>query len=398
MALLLDIVTLAIALGLLVPVAVLFLECSAALLPSPPESQPIKELHPRVTVLVPAHNEASGIAATLETILPQLEEPARLVVVADNCTDATAAIARQAGAIVIEREDREHPGKGYALDYGLQSMAPEPPEVVIVIDADCQVENGAIEQLAQAAMQLKRPIQATYLMERPNHPGPKDSVSALAFMVKNLVRLIGLKRLGLPCLITGTGTAFPWSVISQISLASGNIVEDMQLSVDLAIAGHAPIFWPAARVTGRLPQQDEAATSQRTRWEHGHLQTLLTQVPILLKSSLQQRRFDLLALALDLCIPPLSLLVMLWAAAMGLALLVTTVGAPWTASRVLGLEGLMILSSIVGAWAKFGRQDLPVLTLLAIPFYVLWKIPLYLAFLIRPQTQWVRTERDVIDT
>jgi cellulose synthase/poly-beta-1,6-N-acetylglucosamine synthase-like glycosyltransferase len=350
-----------------------------------------------VAVLVPAHNEAFGIGATLETILPQLTEQDRLVVIADNCSDETAESARKFGATVIERVDTERRGKGYALDYGLRFIEADPPDVVVLVDADCIVHEGAIDRIVRQSHVIARPVQSIYLMERPANPGPKDSVSALAFMVKNLVRPRGLERLELPCLLTGTGMAFPWSVIQKATLASGNIVEDMQLGLDLAIAGAPPVFGSDARVTGRLPQQKEAAKSQRTRWEHGHLQTLLTQVPQLFKASLGQRRFDLLAIALDMCVPPLSLLVMMWVAAMGGASLAGALGASWSPAIFFAIEGLLILVSIVGAWAKFGRDDLPVLTLLAVPFYLLWKIPLYLAFLVRPQKEWTRTERDIVE-
>jgi Glycosyltransferases, probably involved in cell wall biogenesis len=392
-----DIVLFVIALGLLVPIAVLFIECSAALLPSQFETRESQEPQPKVAVLVPAHNEALGIGATLETLLPQITGQDYVIVIADNCDDETAAIARTFGVTVLERQDTERRGKGYALDYGLRSMEVDPPEVVVVVDADCIVHQGTIERIARQAAAVARPVQAIYLMELPEKPSPKDSVSALAFLVKNLVRPSGLKQLGLPGLLTGTGMAFPWSALQKATLASGNIVEDMQLGLDLAIAGYTPLFCSEARVTGRLPQQQQAAKSQRTRWEHGHLQTLLTQVPKLLKESVRQRRFDLTALALDMCVPPLSLLVMIWAVVMVGALLAGSLGASWTMAIVVAIEGILIFISIVGAWAKFGRADLPVGSLLAVPFYLLWKIPLYFSFLVKPQTKWIRTERDAVD-
>ena len=421
MFLVLDIVLFLIALGLLVPIAVLFIECSAALLPGRVESGVKSVPRPRVAVLVPAHNEASGIGATLETILPQLTPIDRLVVIADNCTDDTAARAlhycegevallanrsevqeqapseRPFGVIVVERQNPDQRGKGYALDYGLRSIEKDQPDVVVIIDADCIVQSGTIERIASVAAASARPVQSIYLMEQPANPGPKDSVSTLAFMVKNLVRPSGLAQLRLPCLLTGTGMAFPWSAIAQAALASGNIVEDMQLALDLAISGQPPVFCREAKVIGRLPQQQQAAKSQRTRWEHGHLQTLLTQVPRLLKAAVHQRRFDLLALALDLCVPPLSLLVMIWVVVMGGTLLAGTLGASWIPAIFVAIEGFLVFISIIGAWAKFGRTELPILTLLAVPFYILWKIPLYLTFLIRPQTKWIRTERDSVE-
>lgn len=398
MFLLINIVLFFLAFFLLIPIAVLFIECSAAFLRHGSKTSDAKVTRPKIAVLVPAHNEASGIGATLETLIPQLTEQDRVVVIADNCSDETATIALNFGATAIKRNDKERRGKGYALDFGLRHLEKDPPQVVVIIDADCIVDQGAIERIAQQAYDIARPVQALYLMEQPAKPSPKDAVSALAFMVKNLVRPSGLEQLGLPCLLTGTGMAFPWLVIRDATLASGNIVEDMQLSLDLALSGHTTAFCSEAKVTGRLPQQKEAAKSQRTRWEHGHLQTLLTQVPRLLKASLQQKRFDLLALALELSVPPLSLLVTMWIAVMGAALLAGAFKNSWIPSIFVAIEGLLILISIVGSWYKFGRSNISVLALLAVPFYLFWKIPLYLAFIVQRQIIWIRTERGTVDT
>ncbi|TAG67358.1 MAG: glycosyltransferase, partial [Oscillatoriales cyanobacterium] len=334
-------------------------------------------------------------AATISTILPQLTPQDRLLVIADNCTDATAEIARNSGASAIERHDTERKGKGYALDFGLTAIASDPPEVIIMVDADCICQPDAIDKLARVAMAEQRPVQATYLMEQPPNPTPKDSISALAFLVKNLVRPSGLKQLGFPSLLTGTGMAFPWLIIRDVPLASSNIVEDMQMSLDLAIAGHPTVFCPEARVTGCLPQQEQVAKTQRTRWEHGHLQTLLTQTPRLATASIEQQRFDLMAIALDLAVPPLSLLVAIWLATFAASILAAIIGASAIPAILLGVQGLLILVSIVSAWAKFGRADISGATLLSVPFYILWKIPLYLGFILKRQTKWVRTERDV---
>ncbi|MFM9268139.1 glycosyltransferase family 2 protein [Tychonema sp. BBK16] len=389
-----DVILFAIALILLIPVTVLFLECTAALLSGPSKTSETKSPRPKIAVLIPAYNEAAGIAATISTILPQLTPDDRLLVIADNCTDATAEIARNCGATAIERQDNERKGKGYALDFGLESIASDPPEVVIMVDADCICQPFALETLARVAVTSSRPVQATYLMEQPPNPTPKDSISALAFLVKNLVRPSGLKQLGFPSLLTGTGMAFPWSIIRSVSLASSNIVEDMQMSLDLAIAGSPTVFCPEARVTGCLPQQQEAAKSQRTRWEHGHIQTLLTQTPRLTTASVQQKRFDLFAIALDLSVPPLSLLVAIWLAAFVASLLAATLGTSPIPSILLAVQGILILVSIVSAWAKFGRADISGSTLLSVPFYILWKIPLYFGFILKRQTKWIRTERD----
>jgi cellulose synthase/poly-beta-1,6-N-acetylglucosamine synthase-like glycosyltransferase len=92
---------------------------------------------PSIAVLVPAHNEAAGIGATLRSIRAQLQHGDRVLVVADNCIDDTAAAASAAGAETIERHDPARRGKGYALDFGVRYLTLAPPEVVIIVDADC---------------------------------------------------------------------------------------------------------------------------------------------------------------------------------------------------------------------------------------------------------------------
>ncbi|HEY9653234.1 MAG TPA: glycosyltransferase family 2 protein [Coleofasciculaceae cyanobacterium] len=380
----------------LLPIAVLFIECATAFLPQRRETEDTQQPRPKVAVLIPAHNEASGIEATLKTILPQLTDQDRLIVIADNCTDDTAKVVRQAGANAIEREDPNLRGKGYALDYGLRFIETDPPDVLVIVDADCYVSQGSIDKIARLADSLERPVQATYLMTQPDNPGLNDLISTLAVRVKNLVRPIGLNRLGLPCLLMGSGMALPWSLVNKISLAGCKTVDDMQLAVDLAIAGHPPLYCQEAEVRGRL-MKDQAAKSQKARWEHGHLEMLINEVPRLLKEFVAQRRFDLLVLALELLVPPLSLLVMIWAAATGGALLVAVLGVPLMPAVFLVLEGLVLFISIIGAWAKFCRADIPGQALLAVPFYILWKIPLYPAFLVKPQSRWLKTERDTVN-
>src|SRR5204863_991588 len=122
--------------------------------------------------------------------------------------------------------------------------------------------------------------------------------------------------------------ALPWTLIDKARL-DGNVVEDMQWGIDLALAGHPPLFLPEAYVNSPLPQTQKAASTQRTRWEHGHLSTLLSQVPRLLLLAAKHRRWSLFCLACDLAIPPLSLLV-----ASYVAMLVTTVSFAAITSRV----------------------------------------------------------------
>src|SRR5688572_10630108 len=130
-----DFALMTVSLVLAVPCAVFFVECLLGAI-STPRARPLDEAsaRPRVAVLMPAHDEREVIADTLAGLLPELQSGDRLLVVADNCSDDTAAIARAAGATVIERSDRERRGKGYALAYGLQALVEHPPDVVVIMD------------------------------------------------------------------------------------------------------------------------------------------------------------------------------------------------------------------------------------------------------------------------
>ncbi|MCA9260330.1 MAG: glycosyltransferase, partial [Planctomycetales bacterium] len=114
-------------------------ECLASLLPM--RRWRLDAAHrPQIAVLIPAHNEEQAIGDTVRSVAAQLEEVDRLIVIADNCTDATAACARAAGAEVWERQDDLRRGKGYAILFAHERLREQPPEVVVSVDADCQPE------------------------------------------------------------------------------------------------------------------------------------------------------------------------------------------------------------------------------------------------------------------
>lgn len=390
----LDLVLTLFAALLLVPAIVFCVQCLAAQLPSRRVAEPLRTPRPRLAVIMPAHNEAAGIATALNSIQPGLLPGDRLLVVADNCTDGTASVASLCGAEVIERVDAEQRGKGFALDFGLRHLADTAPDIVIIFDSDCHAQDGMIDALARQVAATSRPAQAVYLLSRPTDPEPRDAVSAFAFMVKNLVRPRGLARLGLPCMLTGTGMAFPWNVIREARLATGNIVEDLQLSIELTLAGHAPLLCPDARVTGQLPRQGRAARTQRTRWEHGYLQTAIHCVPQLFAKGMFTINRELLSVALDLAVPPLALLVVVMLGTLLTSSAAAMAGAPWRLPAITAAGLLAVATCVIAAWARFGRDTLPPSALLACPLYVAGKLPIYLNFIFHRQTSWIRTERD----
>jgi cellulose synthase/poly-beta-1,6-N-acetylglucosamine synthase-like glycosyltransferase len=266
---------------------------------------------------------------------------------------------------------------------------------VIIVDADCRVEPGSIATLAERAQTTGRPIQAEYLI-LPAALDPRTAINAVAFLIKNRVRPLGLLRLNLPCQLTGSGMAFPWSVIQKAPPMGAYLVEDMLMGLELARLGSPPSFCPEARIRSELPTRDQAQRGQRRRWEHGHLATLLEQGPRLVAQGLRRRSIDLLALGLDLLVPPLTLFLLGLCSVVGLNA-VATFGFD-LASGPLLLSGGAVLAvgvSVLLAWLSQGREFVPLRYALLVPGYVLWKLPLYIAFAARrKQATWEQTERN----
>jgi glycosyltransferase involved in cell wall biosynthesis len=390
---LIDAFLLLIAILLLVPCMVILIQVLFACMPSKLSNVNLAE-DKVIAVLIPAHNESVGIIATLNSIQSQLRPQDRMLVVADNCTDDTAEVAENNGAEVISRQDSKNRGKGYALDFGLKQLSQNPPDVVVIVDADCLLEANALSQLAANALHRVRPVQALYLMYAKGN-NLKSKIAEFAWCVKNLVRPLGYANLGLPCQLMGTGMAFPWATISKADLANGNIVEDMKLGIDLSIAGAPPVFCLQSKVTSYFPMASEVQSGQKVRWEHGHLAMILEESPRLFIHGIMKRDINLLAIAFDLAVPPLALLVMLlfgYAGMTGAILILYDVGH---LAFQLTLFSLAILTGAIAiAWWGWGKNIISLSTLLLVPVYIILKIPHYVKFLFNRQKTWNKTERD----
>lgn len=358
---------------------------------------PSRDRYLRCAVLVPAHNESTGLLPTLTDISAQLRAADRLLVIADNCTDDTASVAAMAGAVVVVRNEPGRKGKGYALACGLYHLREDPPDIVIVIDADCRVADGAIDRLIATCEVTRRPVQGVFEMIAHDESPITFRVAEFAWRVKNWLRPLGLHALGLPCQLMGSGMAFPWSVIRSAQLASGSIVEDLKLGLDLVLTGNPPVFCPFRTVTSELPFSIKGAQTQRLRWERGHIGLILTAAPRLVFLSIMRADLYLLALALDLAVPPLTLLAVL---TLGM-LVVASVGTLLGLSPIAMLISIVSLVGLTGAvfisWLKCGRDILPPGTITPMASYVIGKFPIYRQIILRrSRSEWIRTDRKKI--
>ena len=350
---------------------------------------------PSTVVLMPAHNEAEIIESMVAQALRVLPAGASLLVVADNCTDDTAARARAAGAEVLERIEPHLRGKGYALAHGVSHLRHAPPEVVVIMDADCVAEPGSLAAIAAEAHRLQRPVQAMYDMVAPPNAGLMQRMAAFAWDFRTRLRAEGFRRLGLPCQLMGSGMAFPWPMLQQVNLATGHIVEDLKLGLDCALTGKPPLLLPSALVSSSFPTNEQGSQSQRKRWEHGHLNMVASQAPGLLWQSLARRDVSLAAQTLDMCVPPLALFTLLLGAQAVIASLLSWLGWVWPVVAVLSITAFCVLVlAMLAGWWKAGRRWISLGELMSVPWYIVRKLPLYLGFLTRRQMSWIRTRRD----
>lgn len=348
---------------------------------------------PATCILIPAHNEARIISQTLERLKPTLSGRMRVVVVADNCADDTAALVQELGFEVVERFSADERGKGFALAFGRTHLRATPPECVIVLDADCHSDARSISDLARRACAANSAVQARYIFEPSSAASRKVQISNFALWLKNVVRQRGAHRAGGGAILTGTGMAFPWEIFEKMPLDTGSIVEDLSLTVDLALSDKAPLFLDQAEVVSAAASE-QATIGQRSRWEQGFLAVAVSYALPLLKHGLATMDRKAILLGLHLLVPPFTLL--LAACGMILALLAgaTTLTASWYPFLILATSLFAALAGVLVNWAIEGHRWLSPSALATLPLYVLWKMPMYGRLLVGKRVGWVRTERD----
>ncbi len=349
---------------------------------------------PTAVIIVPANNEAMILLVTLAGLQKATLGAADILLVADNCSDATAAIARSMAVDVIERHDPENRGKGFALDFARAHLAKSPPEVVVILDADCSIDQASLLRLVQSASGTQRPAQAINLL-RPANAGssPLVQLSTFAFLIKNLVRQRGLQRLSGGVHLTGTGMALPWRLFESSVRPTSSIVEDLELGLELARQGQAAQLVLDANVWSEAATR-QGSMSQRRRWERGFLATAARVAPAQLSDAIRKGDPRRLCAALDLCVPPAALLLLLNGVMImieGAALASGAIGWPLVTLHLLVVAAALLALSV--AWWREGREFIGIGGLLQAPLYVAWKLPMYLGLGRGELPGWLRSGR-----
>jgi len=347
----------------------------------------------RVVIVVPAHDEERIICETLPLLKAETRGLAEILLVADNCLDETARAARNYGVEVIERSDPANPGKGFALAFAQKHLARNPPATVVVVDADCTIDRASLVALAVAAQTGARPCQAVNLLRPKAGASTFVALSSFAFMLRNLVRQRGLQRLAGSVHLTGTGMAIPWELFDHRRLADSSIVEDVKLGLALTGAGNGPILVPEATIWSD-PSTTSGTLAQRKRWEGGYIALALESAPQSFRQALHRKSPRAFCRAMDLCVPPAALLVLLNLVTLAIAAGLTfATSAGW--GPVIVQMGVFIAAgmAVLAAWWSEGRRFIGLGTLVLMPLYVVWKLPLYLGLRLKGQQDWLRPGR-----
>lgn len=354
----------------------------------------------RFLIVIPAHDEAGAIGATVQSCRKLDYDPARysIHVIADNCTDSTAQEAREAGAMVVERFTADRRSKGHALEYFFTEIPEGRPDAghdaTVLIDADTVVDPGLLLAFDRALAQGQDWIQGYYTVRNPDASW-RTQMMTYAFSLANGAWMLGLDRLGLGVGLKGNGMCFSGAGLGRFPWKAHGLVEDMEFALMLRAAGERVHFLPEARVYGEMVSRGGAgAASQRRRWEAGR-RSLRGKFAGAFASSRAINPLRKAAYLVDLFYPPLSTL------AIGLAVASTVHLLPlldarmsWTSQTLGPIHAAMALVFLVYALSPIVVVSLPpryLASLLALPYYVLWKIFVSSG---RGPKAWVRTPRE----
>jgi len=364
------------------------------------KERPLRDF-PRFTLLVPAHNEELGIAATLGSIhaLDYPRTAYRVIVIADNCSDQTAKAARACGAEVFERFDDKNKSKGYALEYAIKKLQIESslaPDAIVVIDADTRVDRKLLQAFGNRLLEGEEWLQAYYSVSNPDDSW-RTQLMTYAFGLFNGIWLAGQDVMDIGCSLRGNGMAFAWNALSREPWRAYGLAEDLEFSWHLRVAGEKVRFVPEAKVYGEIISGNEKASkAQRLRWEKGR-----AELKSMFASSIKQMaapRLKRWLLLSDLKMPPLSRWLILtavgWATSLGaMAMAEGSLITLWVSGILLSLYSAALVFFVLYLSLPFSKLHLPLRYLKALtkaPFYMAWKLVLMLS---RTPAQWVRTER-----
>jgi cellulose synthase/poly-beta-1,6-N-acetylglucosamine synthase-like glycosyltransferase len=357
-----------------------------------------KEPESKVVVLVPAHNEADFIGRCVSSLAGQdyPRDLCRLVVIADNCTDSTAELARAGGAEVLVRTDHKQQGKGRALRWAMDTLTArdEATDAFVIVDADSVAHPRLLRGLVHRFEQGNSVVQGDYSV-LCDTDSQRVRLRAVAFLLFHRVRFSGRAVLHMPCGLVGNGMLLGRRVVESNPWNAFTSAEDLEYTLGLRRAGIKPRYAREANVAGPMPATMRGVQTQRARWEGGRIHVARKAILSIASQVAREHRLSNLDLAVDLVVPPLGILALgvlgcgtiltaLWVAGVMSPLLLTP--AAFALVALVGFVGLGLGAAGAPRW-MYG-------SLILAPVFLaekLWGTVRVIRS--RKANEWIRTER-----
>jgi cellulose synthase/poly-beta-1,6-N-acetylglucosamine synthase-like glycosyltransferase len=317
----------------------------------------------RFAILVPAHDEETVLPRLLDG-LDGLDYPAELremVVIADNCRDATAAIGRARGVRVLERTDPRR-GKGHALSWALRQLMDEGHhDAFVILDADSVLMPDLLTHL-DAALQDGALAAQAYCTVGNAEMSWRTALMAGDLALVHYLRPLGRRTLGLSAGLQGNGMCLTRRVLETVPWEAVSITEDQEYHLRLVSSGIKVHFVPDATVPTIMQATMRAARAQELRWEGGRFRLARRHVGRLLGAAWRRPSWSMsgmcLETALDLTTPPFAILVLFTAGWIALDTLRWAVGGagstlvPWTVLLCAQISYVLIGCALAGVPAR----------------------------------------------
>jgi 1,2-diacylglycerol 3-beta-glucosyltransferase len=361
--------------------------------------------HPesRFLILIPAHNEELLLGEVIRKLRMQSypDTHYKIVVIADNCDDKTAYIARKAGATTLVRHEPDRRGKGQALNWAIRGHLADsaiPWDGLVIIDADSVLNPDFLWFMNERLQQGFQVMQAYYGVSNPAESW-RTSLMCAALSVFHFLRPLGRDKIGLPCGLKGNGMCFARPLVERFGYPAISVVEDVELALIYLRHDIGVKFTPGAQVYGQMAATTNQANSQRKRWEGGRLSLVADWALPLWNEGWNEKNLSKLDGAMDLFVPPLTLLViptafgwlfMLLVMFLHSSVLGAIIFALWSAAFLAIIlylaTGLLLIKAPPAVWIQLS----------AAPLFIFWKISVYLRMAYtgkKTPSEWVRTER-----
>jgi glycosyltransferase involved in cell wall biosynthesis/cellulose synthase/poly-beta-1,6-N-acetylglucosamine synthase-like glycosyltransferase len=350
----------------------------------------------RFAILIPAYEEELVIGRLLVSI-NEIDYPRELFevhVIADHCSDQTAAIARSLGATVHDRGGPDPRGKSRSLQWLVQHLlqgeSGQSIDAFVVFDADSTISSNFLRTMDLEVRAGKPFIQGLIQIEDPG-ADRIGQLRALAYEFISNLRPLGRSALGLSVGLRGNGMCIARDCAAQFAWDSDSLAEDYELHGRLLAAGLRVSFAPEAVVHTQLPHSLAAARTQSARWERGRLDAMRRHAPALLAQGIKRHAWASIDGAIELLTPPFSIFAVLMLALFALSVLSGIPALIVTATLGLIAQGLYTLRGLALASTRYPNIYR---ALLLVPAFVAWRLGSYLAVLVRRRpVQWTRTER-----